>query len=58
MTDLTFNNVRDYSQLNDEGQPRTNAFQGAAKAIFPAKTDAERQTSFLDAWLLSNNGQG
>jgi len=58
MTNLSLNNPQEYAQLEDEGRTAATPFQNIAQALFPTNTNAEKMGSFLDAWLMSNNGQG
>ena len=58
MTNLTLNNPQEYAQLEEKGGATTTPFQNIAQALFPTNTNAEKMGSFLDAWLMSNNGQG
>lgn len=58
MSNLSITNPFAYTKLAAEARITANPLQNSVQAIFPANSKVKKETGFLDAWLLSSNGQG
>ena len=58
MANLTINRLQGYSQVEQSAPVKLGFLLSIVQAFYAPASRSEKKTSFIDAWCLSNNGQG
>lgn len=58
MTNLSLNNPLQFAPSENAGRIIDNPFLNFFGAFVSTNATADKNTNFIDAWLLSCNGQG
>lgn len=58
MANVSINRLQAYAQPKQSAPVKLGFLLSIVKAFYSPASRSEKKTSFIDAWCLSNNGQG